>query len=290
MEIIVGKLAGFCRGVTVAVESTEKLLKEKNKIYCLGELAHNKQVMENLEKSGLIVIDNLSDVENGSEVIFRAHGMPKSAYEEAEKRNIDIYDYTCVRVKLIHNQVEEACNEGKYIFLLGDKKHPEIIGTKGFADENKIYVIQTEEDIEDAISSLKNSGIKKLYIAAQTTYSVKAFKEITEEIKKRLEKENISIEINNSICEATELRQKETEELSKVVDYMIIVGGKNSSNTKKLYEISERNCKNAIHIETKEELKNIDFKPCKKIGIMAGASTPKSSIEGVREYLESLQS
>lgn len=288
MEIIVGKLAGFCRGVTVAVESTEKLLKEKNKIYCLGELAHNKQVMENLEKSGLIVIDNLSDVENGSEVIFRAHGMPKSAYEEAEKRNIDIYDYTCVRVKLIHNQVEEACNEGKYIFLLGDKKHPEIIGTKGFADENKIYVIQTEEDIEDAISSLKNSGIKKLYIAAQTTYSVKAFKEITEEIKKRLE--NISIEINNSICEATELRQKETEELSKVVDYMIIVGGKNSSNTKKLYEISERNCKNAIHIETKEELKNIDFKPCKKIGIMAGASTPKSSIEGVREYLESLQS
>lgn len=290
MEIIVGKLAGFCRGVTVAVESTEKLLKEKNKIYCLGELAHNKQVMENLEKSGLIVIDNLSDVENGSEVIFRAHGMPKSAYEEAEKRNIDIYDYTCVRVKLIHNQVEEACNEGKYIFLLGDKKHPEIIGTKGFADENKIYVIQTEEDIEDAISSLENSGIKKLYIAAQTTYSVKAFKEITEEIKKRLEKENISIEINNSICEATELRQKETEELSKVVDYMIIVGGKNSSNTKKLYEISERNCKNAIHIETKEELKNIDFKPCKKIGIMAGASTPKSSIEGVREYLESLQS
>ena len=288
MEIIIGKLAGFCGGINSAVSKTEKLLVDKEKIYCLGELTHNKQVMEKLEKSGLIVIEKLEDIENNTEVIFRAHGMPKNAYDEAKKRNIKVYDCTCPRVLALHEQIEKESKKGKYIFLLGEEGHPEIVGTMGFADKNNLFLLQTINDVENAIKDLLASKRTELYILSQTTFSLRKFDEIVEKIIQKLEKKGIDIEINNSICEATELRQKETEKISQIVDYMIIIGGKNSSNTRKLYEISEKNCKNAIHIETKDELKNIDFSNYKKIGIMAGASTPKSSIAGVKEYLNEL--
>lgn len=288
MEIIIGKLAGFCGGINSAVSKTEKLLVDKEKIYCLGELTHNKQVMEKLEKSGLIVIEKLEDIENNTEVIFRAHGMPKNAYDEAKKRNIKVYDFTCPRVLALHEQIEKESKKGKYIFLLGEEGHPEIVGTMGFADKNNLFLLQTINDVENAIKDLLASKRTELYILSQTTFSLRKFDEIVEKIIQKLEKKGIDIEINNSICEATELRQKETEKISQIVDYMIIIGGKNSSNTRKLYEISEKNCKNAIHIETKNELKNIDFSNYKKIGIMAGASTPKSSIAGVKEYLNEL--
>ena len=288
MEIIIGKLAGFCGGINSAVSKTEKLLVDKEKIYCLGELTHNKQVMEKLEKSGLIVIEKLEDIENNTEVIFRAHGMPKNAYDEAKKRNIKVYDFTCPRVLALHEQIEKESKKGKYIFLLGEEGHPEIVGTMGFADKNNLFLLQTINDVENAIKDLLASKRTELYILSQTTFSLRKFDEIVEKIIQKLEKKGIDIEINNSICEATELRQKETEKISQIVDYMIIIGGKNSSKTRKLYEISEKNCKNAIHIETKDELKNIDFSNYKKIGIMAGASTPKSSIAGVKEYLNEL--
>ena len=154
MEIIIGKLAGFCGGINSAVSKTEKLLVEKEKIYCLGELTHNKQVMEKLEKSGLIVIEKLEDIENNTEVIFRAHGMPKNAYDEAKKRNIKVYDFTCPRVLALHEQIEKESKKGKYIFLLGEEGHPEIVGTMGFADKNNLFLLQTINDVENAIKDL----------------------------------------------------------------------------------------------------------------------------------------
>lgn len=285
MEIILGKLAGFCNGVQSAVENTEELLKNREKMYCVGELAHNRQVMEELEKEGLIVVDNIEDVKNNSEVIFRAHGMPKEAYEKAKEKKIDVHDFSCTRVKILHEDVENANKEGYYIFLLGEKTHPEVIGTESFAKDGEVTVLKSLEDIESAIVNFKKSDIDKLYICAQTTFSLKKFDDIVEEIKEKLKDTNVEIKINKSICEATELRQKETERLAKEVDFMVIIGGKQSSNTKKLFEISSTNCKRAIHIETKDELEDIDFSCINKVGVMAGASTPKKSIEEVIDFL-----
>ena len=285
MEIILGKLAGFCNGVQSAVENTEELLKNKEKMYCIGELAHNKQVMEDLEKEGLNVVENIEEIEDNTEVIFRAHGMPKEAYVRAEEKNVKVYDFSCAKVKLLHEKVEKANRDGYYIFLLGKESHPEVIGTRSFSKQEEICVLKDFDEIDNAIKDLKKSNMNKLYICAQTTFSLSKFDEMVGIIKEKIYGTNIEVEVNKSICEATELRQKETERLAKEVDFMVIIGGKNSSNTIKLYEISSKNCKNAIHIETKEELKKVDFSNINKVGVMAGASTPKKSIEDVIDFL-----
>ena len=287
MEVVVGKLAGFCNGVRNAVEKTEELLKNRDKIYCLGELAHNKQVIKDLENDGLIIVDDLNEVPNNSEVIFRAHGVTKNIYQLAKEKNLTVYDYSCVRVIKLHEDVENMSNKGYYVFLFGDEEHPEVIGTKSFAKSEEITVLKDKEEIDNAINNFKNSNLNKLYICAQTTFSLKKFDEFVRIVEEKLKKYNndIDIKINKSICEATEIRQMETENLAKKVDFMVIIGGKNSSNTVKLYEISSKNCKDAIHIETKKELENIDFSKVSKVGVMAGASTPKKSIDEVIEYL-----
>ena len=287
MEVVVGKLAGFCNGVRNAVEKTGELLENRDKIYCLGELAHNKQVIKDLENDGLIIVDDLNEVPNNSEVIFRAHGVTKSVYQLAKEKNLTVYDYSCVRVIKLHEDVENMNNNGYYIFLFGDNNHPEVIGTKSFANSEEITVLKDIKEVDSAINNLKKSNLNKLYICAQTTFSLKKFDEFVSIVEEKLKKYNndIDIKINKSICEATEIRQMETENLAKKVDFMVIIGGKNSSNTVKLYEISSKNCKDAIHIETKKELENIDFSKVSKVGVMAGASTPKKSIDEVIEYL-----
>ena len=159
------------------------------------------------------------------------------------------------------------------------------MGTKGFAGENS-YVIETEDDILDAYMEYEKTEIGRVYVVAQTTISSKYFDILTEEIEKNFIEADVVID--KTICNATEIRQKETSEISKKVDCMIIIGGKNSSNTKELAKIAEETCKNLYLIETVEEIKNIDFSETKEIGIMAGASTPKESIENVRKYLEGI--
>ena len=287
MEVVVGKLAGFCNGVRNAVEKTEELLENRDKIYCLGELVHNKQLVDDLKKEGLIIVNDISEVPDNSEVIFRAHGVTKNIYQLAKEKNLTVYDYSCVRVIKLHEDVENMSNEGYYVFLFGDEEHPEVIGTKSFAKLEEITVLKDIKEVDSAINNLKKSNLNKLYICAQTTFSLKKFDEFVSIVEEKLKKYNndIDIKINKSICEATEIRQMETENLAKKVDFMVIIGGKNSSNTVKLYEISSKNCKDAIHIETKKELENIDFSNINKVGVMAGASTPKKSIDEVIEYL-----
>ena len=170
-----------------------------------------------------------------------------------------------------------------YIFLIGKKEHPEIIGTYSFCGKNS-YIISGIEDVENAIENLKNSKLNKVLIIVQTTYSTKVFDEIVEEIKEKISN-NILMEVKNTICRATELRQEETKEISKKVDLMIIVGGKNSSNTNKLYDIAQKNCKNAVFVESKEELDKEKILRFDKIGIMAGASTPQKSVDEIIEIL-----
>ncbi len=284
MEIIVGQLSGFCFGVNNAVTKALELIENKENVYCLGELIHNKGINANLEKHGVKIVEKIEEVPCGAKLIIRAHGVPPEVYEKARNNQNELYDYTCPNVIKIHNQIEEK-RQNNYIFILGGKKHPETIGHKGFS-RDKSFIIETEDDIEEAISRLKNSKMKSLYIVAQTTFSVTKFEKIVNEISKKLN--GYEIEINKSICAATQNRQAEAEELSKKVDYMIIIGGKNSANTIKLYEISKQNCP-SIHIENKDELNLEEIKKYNKIGITAGASTPKENIQEVLQILEEIK-
>lgn len=281
MEIIVGKTAGFCYGVERAVEgATKEITNATEKICCLGEIVHNKQVIEKLEKLGINCIETLKEAEGT--VLIRAHGVPKDVYELAKNRNIKIQDYTCPNVLKVHKIAEKYEKEGYFIFLSGTKSHPENIGTISHCGKD-YYIIEKEEDTAKAMEVFEESKKKKLVLISQTTFSLERFHKIEKIIQEQI-KSDVTFVAKNTICRTTELRQKETETLSKKVDTMIIIGGKNSSNTKKIYEIANKNCTHTLLVETAQELKKEEMG--KRVGIMAGASTPKESIEEIIEFLK----
>lgn len=284
MEIIVGKTAGFCYGVKRAIDGVKEESKN-NKLFCIGEIVHNRQVIEDLQNKGVNFVEDISKVHDAkSKVAIRAHGVKKEVYEIANKNKIDIIDYTCPNVLRIHEIAKEYAEKGFYIILCGKKEHPENIGTISYCGKN-YSVIQDEKELKEALKRFEKTNIKKLLVISQTTFSLKKFALIEQAIKEELKDEE-NIFIKNTICRATELRQKETEELSKKVDLMIIIGGKNSSNTIKLYEIAQKYCENSICIETADELQIEKISKYEKIGVMAGASTPKESIDNVIKKLE----
>ena len=286
MELIVGKTAGFCYGVKRAVDGAKEELKQNKTLYGLGEIVHNQEVIKELENLGMQFIENIEEAKG--KTIIRAHGIPKQIYEETKERQIELMDYTCPKVLNIHQIAEEYANKGYYIFLLGNEKHPEIIGTLSYCGENK-FVIEKEDDTIKALEALEKSEIKKLLVISQTTYSLEKFYIIEEIIKNEIPRD-IELVIKNTICKATEIRQKETEEMAKKVDSMIVIGGKNSSNTKKLYEIAKQYCKTVLLIQNETELVLDKIQSTDKVGIMAGASTPRESIEKVIKKLEEVSS
>lgn len=282
MEIKIGKTSGFCYGVKNAVEKAETEISQNSEtIYCLGELVHNKNVTGRLKEKGLRFIEDIN--ESNGKTIIRAHGVKKEIYEQAKNKNIELVDLTCPNVLKIHKLAQKYASEDYYIFFIGEKNHPEVIGTYSFCGLNSI-IISNIEEVEKAIDELNKSNLKKLLIISQTTYNLKKYEEIVRNIKEQIN-ENIKIEERCTICNATELRQKETEELSKEVDLMIIVGGKKSSNTNKLYDISCKNCNNVIFAENEKDIEKEKISGFEKIGIMAGASTPKESIEEIVRLL-----
>ena len=282
MEIIVGKLAGFCGGVINSVTKTDKILEDGKKTYCLGELVHNKQVVDKLEKKGLVLIDSIEDVQNGSRVIIRAHGVTKEVYEKAKEKNIELIDLTCPNVLRIHEKAVNLVNEGYYIVLVAQKDHPEAIGTISFCGKDSV-ILEDINGVDEIIDLFKNSEKNKIAVISQTTYSMAKFENIAKGLSTKVN--DHEIKIDNTICSATELRQKETSSLATQVDAMIIIGGKNSSNTKKLFELASSKCANTFIVETIDDLK-VNMSIYEKVGVMAGASTPKESIDEVIEYLE----
>ena len=285
MELIVGKLAGFCAGVKNAVDKTEKELEISKNIFCLGELTHNSIVMNKLISNGLKVIDN---IEEGKEkVIIRAHGIKREVYEKAKEMEIELIDLTCPRVLKIHEEAEKYARDNYYIFLIAESTHPETIGTYSFCGENS-YIIENEDDVENAIEDFEKTNLKDILVISQTTFSVEKFNNIVSKLEENIDRDKVNLVINKTICNATRLRQEEAEVISKKVDLMIVIGGKNSSNTKKLYEIAIKNSKKAILVESKEELLKENFNGYDKIGITAGASTPKESIEEVIDLLQKI--
>ena len=282
MELIVGRTAGFCYGVKRAVDGAKEQLKQNENLYGLGEIVHNQDVIKELEQLGMRFVNNIKEVKD--RVVIRAHGVSKDVYRFAKEKQIDLIDYTCPKVLKIHGTVKEYANEGYYIFLLGAKDHPENIGTLSYSKQH-LSVIEQENDVSNALEMLYKSKIEKLLLISQTTYSLEKFYIIEDRIKKELPK-NIELVVKNTICQATEIRQKETEKIAKKVDAMIVIGGKNSSNTKKLYEIAKKYCNTVCFIENETELELEKIKQDDKIGIMAGASTPKESREKVIEKLK----
>lgn len=282
MEVIVGKTSGFCFGVDNAVKGAQKVIKDNGSVYCLGEIIHNEQVIKSLEDYGMITVDNLSDIPEGEKVIFRAHGEAKKVYEMAEKKNLKIFDFTCPKVKAIHMKVQRE-KENSFIIIIGKKNHPEIIGTKGFAGENS-YVVESEDDILDAYMEYEKTNLGRVYVFSQTTFSSSKFDKIVEEIQTNFYEADVFVD--KTICDSTENRQQETRELSKKVNKMIIIGGKNSSNTKELAKVAEENCNQVYLVQTVDDLNGVEFSSEEKIGIMAGASTPEKSIEQIVDFLK----
>ena len=284
MEIIVGKNAGFCGGVAYTIKKANELL-ENGEIYCLGEIIHNKQVIKSLEEKGMKTVDNIEDIPNGSRVIFRAHGEPISIYKRANEKNLQIEDLTCARVKIIHDKIKKE-KKDSFIIVKDKKKHPETIGTIGFAGENS-YVIESEDDILDSYIEYEKTMLGKVYVVAQTTFLSSKFDKLAKEIEKNFFEADVLID--KTICNATENRQLEAKKISQECDLILVIGGNNSSNTKKIFEISKENCEKVYFIENIDDIKNINISENDKIGILAGASTPKEIIEDVKKYIERIE-
>lgn len=279
MKITIGKTSGFCNGVQNTVKRAENAL-VKEKVYCLGEIVHNERVIHDLEANGMITINKIEDAPNNSKVIIRAHGELKETYDRAKEKNIEILDLTCGKIKAIRVKISKKL-EDHYIIIIGKKNHPESLGVLSFSGDNS-NIIEDKEDINEIIDKVNNSLLNKIYIVSQTTFNSDKFDELISIIKNKTTKEVI---VDKTICDATSKRQNETRELSKIVDTMIIVGGKKSSNTKELEIIAKENCNNVILIQEKNDLNNNQIVG-EHIGIMAGASTPTIVVEEIIEELK----
>lgn len=287
MKVVCGKLCGFCAGVNYTINKALEILNTNEKIYCLGKIVHNEIVIKKLEDRGMITVDSIDDIPNNSKVIFRAHGEAKETYDKAKLKNIEIIDLTCGKIKIIRKKIEKE--KGKsFILIIGKKDHPEIIGNLSYSGKNS-SVIENIKDISSAYEQYKKTHLKNIYIISQTTFSSQKFDELVKVIKTTFIDNNINIIIDKTICDATEKRQQEAYELSKNVDLMIIIGGKNSANTKELAKISEKNCSDYILIQNVDDLKNISFFNKNTVGVISGASTSKETVDEVVEYLKKLK-
>lgn len=277
-RVKLAKEAGFCFGVKRAVDETLKARKEYNKkIYTLGPLIHNNDVVKYLEDNDIysIELDDIDKLTEGDVLIIRSHGVSKNVMDTLNKKKLTVINATCPFVTNIQKKVEKYSKEGYTIVILGDSKHPEVIGINGWCDNKAI--ITKDGTLPDELP-------KKICAVSQTTEKEENWEKTIE----NLEKENVFLQSFNTICLATEVRQKSAEDLAKKVDAMIVIGGKNSSNTTKLYEISKKYCKDTIHIENSSELPEdyINNNNFKSIGITAGASTPDWIIREVINIMQ----
>ncbi len=272
-KIILAKSAGFCFGVQRAVNTVYELIGE-DKIYTYGPIIHNEEVVSDLEHKGVKVIGDSSQLEDddSAKVVIRSHGVSKQVYDDIEKKHAHIVDATCPFVLKIHNIVKRQSEAGAQIVIIGNENHPEVQGIMGWC-VNTPVVIDTAEKAEN----LRLDCDKNVCIVSQTTFNYNKFKELVEIIDEK----GYNTIISNTICNATEERQTEAREIAKQVDAMIVIGGKSSSNTRKLYEICKGECENTYYIQTISDLDLSVLAMAECIGITAGASTPNNIIEEV---------
>ena len=284
MKVKTAKTAGFCFGVKRAVDKVYELIENGvSPIYTLGPIIHNEEVVSDFEKKGVTVIpeEDIPKLREGT-VVIRSHGVGRRIYDMLKTAGISFVDVTCPFVLKIHRIVERESRAGKQIIIFGDPSHPEVKGICGWC-EGSCTVLRNREDAENFVPDPGRIPC----IVSQTTFNYNKFKELVEILcKKRYDNNVLNIDnILNTICNATEERQKEAQSIAGEVDTMLVIGGRHSSNTQKLFEICKEECENTYYIQTPVDLDSEMFHYSSYVGITAGASTPKKIIEEVQEHV-----
>ncbi len=284
MEVTVAKSAGFCFGVKRAVEKVYEQIGKGKKIYTYGPIIHNGEVVRDLEKKGVTVINGKEELKRVTEgtVVIRSHGVAKEIYEAIEAQGLECVDATCPFVKRIHNIAEKESGAGKRLIIIGNPGHPEVEGIRGWAASD-VVVIESEEEAKSFAEDEKNLAFKdqEWFIVSQTTFNYNKFKELVEIFLKR----GYNGIVVNTICNATEERQTEARQIASQVGSMIVIGDAHSSNSRKLYDICKEECEATYFIQTLDDLHLELPKAASSVGITAGASTPNNIIEEVQNYV-----
>ena len=285
MEVKVAKTAGFCFGVQRAVDKVYELIDScQDRLFTLGPIIHNEEVVNDLEKKGVRVAseEELKTLPKGSTVVIRSHGVGKKVYDQLKEYGLSYVDVTCPFVLKIHRIVEKESKAGSHIVIIGDPDHPEVVGICGWCI-GSYTVIRTKQDALDFVPPES----KNVCIVSQTTFNYNKFKDLVEILREKRDDNTVLniLNILNTICNATEERQREAKSIAGEVDTMLVVGGRHSSNTQKLFEICKKECENTYYIQTPVDLDSDMFQCSSYVGITAGASTPKKIIEEVQEHV-----
>nr|MCR4721867.1 4-hydroxy-3-methylbut-2-enyl diphosphate reductase [Lachnospiraceae bacterium] len=277
-KICVARSAGFCYGVERAVGIVKNLVNEGKKVYTFGPITHNEAVVEDLSAMGVGIINEIGELDGITQatIVIRSHGVGRDIYEALEKSGNEVVDATCRFVKKIHDIVDEKTRRGLFAVIVGDPEHPEVKGICSRCN-GPFCVINSPQEAEAFVR--KNN--RDFFVVSQTTYDTHKF-EVLVEILSNM---RYNVNVVNTICNATEIRQRETYEIAKNSDAMIVIGGKHSSNTRKLFDISREQCENTYYIQTHVDLDLSAFKSYRCVGITAGASTPKTIIKEVLEVM-----
>ena len=277
MKVIKAKTAGFCFGVKRAVDKVyEQTERSKLPVYTFGPIIHNEEVVRDLENRGVKVLNSeqeLSQLQKGT-VIIRSHGVPKKIYDIIEKNGLSLVDATCPFVKKIHRIVSKQSEEGAQVIIIGNASHPEVEGIRGWCKGDAVVISSEKEAME-----FVREGEKKVCVVSQTTFNYNKFNKLVEILSKK----GYDICVLNTICNATQERQEEASDIAKRVDGMIVIGGRQSSNTQKLFEICKKECENTYYIQTLDDLDVTLLHSMSCVGITAGASTPNKIIEEVQK-------
>ena len=282
MSVRVAKSAGFCFGVSRAVELVEKAAQEGRKVATLGPIIHNRHVVDKFEKMGVRVIETPEEALPGETVIIRSHGISRAVYERLEAQKVEIIDATCPFVKRIHTIVSRACEEGRLPIIIGTPTHPEVEGIAGWCKDFRVF--QDASELEKWVADEKISSNLAICMVSQTTSTESLWKLCGEFAKKQF----TNLKIFDTICRATEYRQSEAAELSGVCQAMVVVGDPKSSNTGRLAMICREHCDRVFLVDNAAELKAEDFSGVTDVGITAGASTPAWIIKEVNKTMSEI--
>ena len=284
MTITLARSTGFCSGVQRAIRGAERALEEKEKIYCLGDIIHNPLVVEDLKLKGLVVVDDIESVPDGSAFIVRSHGLPGYLLDRAGEKGLEVHDFTCPKVKKIHRLVQELSGEGYFILIAGNPRHPEVKAIHSLAGSGSA-VVQTPEEVSSLTvrgpAGNRPASLEKVALVVQTTFDPLRFLDIVKETV-LLSKTTL---VSNTLCGETLKRQREAIELAGHVDFIVVVGGKNSSNTRTLFEMVRAKVP-AVHVERSGDLDPAKLRGYARIGIVSGASTPEEEVREVRSLIE----
>lgn len=278
-KIVVAKSAGFCFGVNRAIEILYKLLDEGKSPCTLGPIIHNMQMVQELREKGVVTIDEIKEAEKRRTVVIRSHGVPKSIIDKIENDGLDYVDATCPFVSKIHKIVSDT-NEDDIVIIAGDSNHPEVQGIMGHC-KARCYTFKNLDELKEIYDIIPVENNKTIKVVAQTTFDQKEW----EKSIKSLKNVYTNLKIFDTICNATSIRQKEADDISKSVDLMFVIGDKHSSNSYKLFSICSSNCKKTFFIETADELPLDELKVADSIGVTAGASTPARIIKEVLDKM-----